>query len=251
MSGDGSATDRRLADAVTKHYRREVRSIARIARGMGTANWLVRTDAADYFLKEYAPGADLAGEAAALAVSQAARAAGVPAPLVIPSVTGELLWSKGDLALALFEYLPDTTLGPRSLELGNGAGRPHAGSAAQLAAGPAGSPGHRRRMARSRRAPEAGRLPALSPNHRASRRPGRVRPPDRAPPAPAARAVAESRRPPRVAASPGATGGARRLQHMERPLSPRRAGGGRGLSPAGAVPARPSRSAGPRWLPRR
>ena len=111
MSGDGPATDRRLADAVTKHYRREVRSIARIARGMGTANWLVRTDAADYFLKEYAPGADLAGEAAALALSQAARAAGVPAPLVIPSVTGELLWSKGDLALALFEYLPDTTSG--------------------------------------------------------------------------------------------------------------------------------------------
>ena len=41
MSGDGSTTARRLADAVATHYHREVRSIARIARGMGTTNWLV------------------------------------------------------------------------------------------------------------------------------------------------------------------------------------------------------------------
>ena len=111
MSGDGSTTARRLADAVAKHFHREVRSIARIAKGMGTANWLVRTSAGDYFLKQYRSSADIAGEAAALELSQAARAAGVPAPLVIPCVTGELLWRRGDLALALFEYFPDATSG--------------------------------------------------------------------------------------------------------------------------------------------
>ena len=49
--------------------------------------------------------------AAALKLSQEARAAGVPAPRVIPSAAGELLWSQGELALALFEYFPDTTSG--------------------------------------------------------------------------------------------------------------------------------------------
>ena len=111
MSVDGSTTAHRLADAVTTHYHREVRSIARIAKGMGTTNWLVRTSAGDYFLKQYRSSADIAGEAAALELSQAARAAGVPAPLVIPCVTGELLWRRGDLALALFEYFPDATSG--------------------------------------------------------------------------------------------------------------------------------------------
>ena len=111
MSGDGFTTARRLADAVTTHYHREVRSIARIAKGMGTTNWLVRTSARGYFLKQYRSSADIAGEAAALELSQAARAAGVPAPLVIPCATGELLWRRGDLALALFEYFPDATSG--------------------------------------------------------------------------------------------------------------------------------------------
>ncbi len=93
------------------NYGREVRSVVRIARGMGTTNWRVRTSAADYFLKQYPSDADLAGEAAALELSQEARAAGVPVPRIIPSVSGELLWSQGDLALALFEYFPEATSG--------------------------------------------------------------------------------------------------------------------------------------------
>ena len=101
----------RLAETIERHYAVEVRSIGRIAKGMGTANWLVRTSAADYFLKHYTPGADLAGEAAALILSEEARAMGVPAPRVVPSVAGDLLWFQGDLALALFEYFPNTTSG--------------------------------------------------------------------------------------------------------------------------------------------
>ena len=106
-----AGTARRLAEALKRRYRCEVRSISRIAKGMGTTNWLVRTSGADYFLKQYPPGADVAGEAAALKLSQEARAAGLPVPLVIPSAAGESLWSEGDLTLALFEHFPDTTSG--------------------------------------------------------------------------------------------------------------------------------------------
>lgn len=102
---------RRLADAVTTHYALDVRAIARIAKGMGTTNWRVRTSAEDCFLKQYPPDADVAAEAAALELSQAARAAGVPAPRVIPSATGELLRSEGGLTFALLEYFPDATSG--------------------------------------------------------------------------------------------------------------------------------------------
>ena len=98
---------------------------------MGTTNWLVHTSAANYFLKQYPPDIDIAGEAAALTLSQEARAAGVPAPLVIPSVDGELLWSQGDLALALFEYVPDTHSGvalscAEMVKAGHTLGRLHA-----------------------------------------------------------------------------------------------------------------------------
>ena len=101
----------RLAEAVATCYRRNPRSVERIAKGMGTANWLVRTSGADYFLKQYPPHADLAGEREALELSRWARAAGVPVPRVVPTAAGDLLASEGDLALALIEYLPDTTSG--------------------------------------------------------------------------------------------------------------------------------------------
>ena len=101
----------RLADMIERHYAFKVHSIARIAKGMGTTNWLVRTAVADYFLKQYQPDTDIAGEAAALKLTEEARAAGVPAPRVIPSVTHDLLSSQGDRAIALFEYFPDTTSG--------------------------------------------------------------------------------------------------------------------------------------------
>ena len=128
---DEAGTSRRLADALTRHYRCEVHSIARIAKGMGTTNWLVRTTEADYFLKQYPPSADIAGEAAALRLSQEVRDAGLPVPLVIPSAAGELLWSEGDLALALFEHFRDTTSGtalsrPSTAQAGHTLGRLHA-----------------------------------------------------------------------------------------------------------------------------
>ena len=110
MTSEGIAVVR-LADAVATNYGREVRSVTRIARGMGTTNWRVHTSAADYFLKQYPPDADIAGETAALRLSQEARAAGVPAPRVIPSVTGQLLEVQGELTFALFEYFPEATSG--------------------------------------------------------------------------------------------------------------------------------------------
>ena len=122
---------RRLAHAVRTHYALDVRAIARIAKGMGTTNWRVRTSAGDCFLKQYPPDADFAGEAAALELSQAARAMGVPAPRVIPSAAGELLRSEGGLTVALLEYFPDTTSGgalssPEMAQAGRVLGRLHA-----------------------------------------------------------------------------------------------------------------------------
>ena len=132
MPPDGTDAAPRLAETIATHYRRDVRSVARIPKGMGAINWLVRTSEGDCFLKQYPPNADLAAEAAGLALSQEARAAGVPAPLVIPSGAGDLLWSNSDLGLALFEYLPGTTSGvplscPEMAQAGRTLGRLHAG----------------------------------------------------------------------------------------------------------------------------
>jgi len=98
---------------------------------MGTTNWLVRTSGPDYVLKQYPPSADVAREAAALTLSQEARAAGLPVPLVIPSAAGELLWSERDLTLALFEHVPGTTSGnalsrSQTVQAGHTLGRLHA-----------------------------------------------------------------------------------------------------------------------------
>ncbi len=121
----------RLADAVERHYGCNVRSISRIAKGMGTTNWRVRTIAGYCFLKQYPPGADIAGETAALELSQRARAAGVPVPRVIPSVAGELLQSAEEPAFALLEYFPRTTSGiaqscSETAQAGDTLGRLHA-----------------------------------------------------------------------------------------------------------------------------
>jgi fructosamine-3-kinase len=101
----------RLADALRRDFGQNALAIVRLAKGMGTVNWLVQTPGGEYFLKQYPADADLAAEAAALELSQSARAVGIPAPLVLPARDGRLLWSDGELALALFEYVPDTTSG--------------------------------------------------------------------------------------------------------------------------------------------
>ena len=111
LATNDHGTARRLAGAVTTYYGHEVRSISRIARGMGTANWLVRPPVAQYFLKQCSSSADAASEAAALELSQVARASGVPAPLVIRSIAGEFFCSEGGLSFAIAEYFHDTTSG--------------------------------------------------------------------------------------------------------------------------------------------
>ena len=209
----------RLLDAVARHYGREVHAIARIPKGMGTTNWRVRTSAADYFLRQYLPDADRAGETAALRLSQEARAAGVPAPLVIPSVTGELLGAEGELAFALFEYFPDTNSGvalscSEMAQAGYTLGRLHAFLRDR--------PGLRDAAVEwlafdGRRKQAAFERYVATIERRGDR--GRVRPPDGGPPAPATGAAAEGSLPPRVASAAGATGGAWRLQRPEYPVS--------------------------------
>ena len=236
-STDGAAA-RRLAEVVGNRYGREVRSVERIARGMGTTNWLVRTPGAVYFLKQYPANADRPGEAAALELSQSARVAGVPAPRVVPTATGDLLASEGDLALALFEYLPDTTSGvplsrSQMAQAGHMLGRLHhclrerSGlrdiSAAWLALD------ERRKRAAFERYLQV--IESREAPNDFDRRTARLLPP-------AAGAAAASRRSPRVVASAGATRSARRLQPVERPLSRGRSRSCRRLPPARDVLAR-------------
>lgn len=103
MRPAASDVQRRLTDALRRHHGLDVLSVVRLPKGMGTLNWRVRTPAGEYFLKQYPSDADTAGEAAALELSQSARAAGIPAPPVLPTLDGQLLLSEGDLSFALFE----------------------------------------------------------------------------------------------------------------------------------------------------
>lgn len=130
MPVNGVAAPPRLADAITTHYGCEVHEITRVPRGLGAANWLVRTAGANYFVKQYRAGADVGREVQALELSQAVRAAGVPSPAVIPTRSGKLIGSEHDLRLSLFEYLPGTTSGvalsrPEMEQAGHTLGRLH------------------------------------------------------------------------------------------------------------------------------
>ena len=125
------AVARRLAVAVEANYGHEVVSVSRIAKGMETTNWLVRTPEERFFLKLYRSSANLATEAAALDLSQAAGAAGVPTPAVIPSLAGKSLCSQGSLSFAIFVYVHGATSGvalsrPEMAQSGQVLGRLHA-----------------------------------------------------------------------------------------------------------------------------
>lgn len=98
---------------------------------MGAANWLLRTPVAGYFVKPYHASADAADEAAAPELSQVARAAGLPVPLLIPAIPGEAVCSEDGLTFALTEYLRDTTSGaalsiPEMAQAGHTLGSLHA-----------------------------------------------------------------------------------------------------------------------------
>ena len=76
MPPDGTDAGPRLAEAVARHYRRDVRSVARIPKGMGAINWLVRTSEGDCFLKQYPP--DLSGHRGSAVIVSGASAEGRP-----------------------------------------------------------------------------------------------------------------------------------------------------------------------------
>lgn len=101
----------RFTAMIGRDYGLDVTSFSRLPKGMGTRNWRVKTADGEYFLKHYPASANLAGEAAALELSQSARAAGIPVPRLTLALDGRLLWSEGDLAFALFEYISDATSG--------------------------------------------------------------------------------------------------------------------------------------------
>lgn len=100
-----------LADAIERQYGLEVLSANRLPLGMGTINWHLRTTSGELFLKQYPPGVDVAAETAALELSRLALAGGIPGARVRPARDGRALWTDGELAVALFDWVPDATSG--------------------------------------------------------------------------------------------------------------------------------------------
>lgn len=60
-----------------------------------------------WFVKAYPCGTDMEAERQALALGEAARAAGVPVPSVRRTVTGEVIASAGGLSVSVTEYVAD------------------------------------------------------------------------------------------------------------------------------------------------
>lgn len=95
-----------------------------------------------WFVKAYPRGADMEAERQALALGEAARAAGVPVPAVRRTVTGEVIASAGGLSVSVAEYVADAETAEGGLSggrwdaVGEAVGRLHRA----LARHPAGPP---------------------------------------------------------------------------------------------------------------
>ncbi|MET9887939.1 phosphotransferase [Streptomyces sp. NPDC006430] len=74
--------------------------------GTATCNYLAEDrEGRRWFVKAYPHGTDMEAERQALALGEAARAAGVPVPAVRRTVTGEVIASAGGLSVSVTEYV--------------------------------------------------------------------------------------------------------------------------------------------------
>ena len=94
---------------VETHYKMEVDSLARIYKGMGTRNWLLRTTEGRFFVKEYHTTSDLHAERQALGLTEYAYKCGIPTPKIIRTGSSDLMCVDDGTAFTLFQYVPGTT----------------------------------------------------------------------------------------------------------------------------------------------
>ncbi|MFH9742598.1 phosphotransferase [Streptomyces roseolus] len=71
-----------------------------------------------WFVKAYPRGTDLEAERQALALGEAARAAGVPVPTVRRTVSGEVIASAGGLSVSVTQYVADAETAEGGLSRG-------------------------------------------------------------------------------------------------------------------------------------
>ncbi len=105
-------------------------SIARIPRGQGAVNYCVEANKGRFFVKSYLPGADLAAENAAIALSDRARQAGIATARPVHFGTGRYIVQGAGCTISVWHWVDGHTrtdgLSPRALhEIGFVLGRLH------------------------------------------------------------------------------------------------------------------------------
>ncbi|MFJ8547176.1 phosphotransferase enzyme family protein [Streptomyces sp. NPDC093586] len=100
--------------------------------GTATCNYVAEDHAGRrWFVKAYLPGTDVDQERRALALGEAARAAGAPVPAVRRTVTGKVIASAGGLSVSVAEYVAGAETaegglsGDRWAAVGEAVGRLH------------------------------------------------------------------------------------------------------------------------------
>ncbi|MEV7839234.1 phosphotransferase enzyme family protein [Streptomyces albidoflavus] len=124
-------------------YRITPTAVSEGPAGTATRNYVAEDrEGGRWFVKAYPHGTDMEQERQALALGEAARAAGVPVPAVRRTVSGELIASAGGLSVSVTEYVADAETaegglsGGRWASVGETVGRLHR----VLARHPAGPP---------------------------------------------------------------------------------------------------------------
>ncbi|MFF6772714.1 phosphotransferase enzyme family protein [Streptomyces sp. NPDC012637] len=141
MSAESDVTA--VAGVLALLYRITPAAVVEGPAGTATRNYLAEDrEGGRWFVKAYPRGTDLAEERQALALGEAARAAGVPVPAVRRSVSGEVIASAGGPSVSVAKYVADAETAEGGLSggrwdaVGEAVGRLHRA----LARHPAGPP---------------------------------------------------------------------------------------------------------------
>ncbi|MFF5705173.1 phosphotransferase enzyme family protein [Streptomyces sp. NPDC012794] len=97
-----------VAGVLALLYRITPAAVGEGPAGTATRNYVAEDgEGRRWFVKAYPRGTDLEAERQALALGEAARAAGAPVPAVRQTVTGEMIASADGLGVSVMEYIAD------------------------------------------------------------------------------------------------------------------------------------------------
>ncbi|MFV2084371.1 phosphotransferase enzyme family protein [Micromonospora sp. LOL_021] len=122
---------RTIADLLLRRYGLAPARLVRLPIGQGTTNYRATCVGRDVFVKNYPPGTDLAGEAAAIELSALAERHGTPVAGLLRNHAGDPIDASSLYAVSVWEWMPgavvttDLTAG-QALAAGTTLGRIHA-----------------------------------------------------------------------------------------------------------------------------